>query len=224
MSAAETRDRICEAALRVANRDGLLAMTLDKVAKEAEVSKGGVMYHFRSKDELIRGVLEYFCGQCESMLIRAAADDGEPRMRWARCLVKCMFPAEPSADGRESEPVEWADSEERDELEDRADLTKRRGPGDQLPLSSEVLARFMLATLTAAVNKPDAMEPIREIAVRLRTRMLSDPADGIEQLLVWLAIDGLFLWQFMGLISADDPLMTQLAEALRRKVAPEAER
>lgn len=209
MSAAETRDRICEAALRVANRDGLLAMTLDKVAKEAEVSKGGVMYHFRSKDELIRGVLEYFCGQCESMLIREAADDAEPRMRWARCLVKCMFPAEPAPAGHES------DSGER--------IVAAKRPGDQLPLSSEVLARFMLATLTAAVNKPDAMEPIREIAVRLRTRMLSDPADGIEQLLVWLAIDGLFLWQFMGLISTDDPLMSQLAEALRRKVAPEAE-
>lgn len=215
MSAAETRDRICEAAMRVANRDGLLAMTLDKVAKEAQVSKGGVMYHFRSKDELIRGVLEYFCGQCESMLIHQAADDSEPRMRWARCLVKCMFPVDATLPPEKNSGAEHAGS---------SASSQPVKPGSQLPLSSEVLARFMLATLTAAVNQPEAMAPIRELAVRLRTRMLSDPVDGVEQLLVWLAIDGLFLWQFMGVLQPEDPLMIQLADALRKRVTPEGGR
>lgn len=68
MATTVTKDKICEAAMQLAIRDGLLAMTLDNVAKQAGISKGGVIYHFPSKDELVRGVLDYwrlmacFCG------------------------------------------------------------------------------------------------------------------------------------------------------------------
>ena len=72
---AVTKDKICEAAIRIASRDGLLAMTLENVARETGITKGGVMYHFPSKDELIRGVLEYFSQQCETMLMRRVIDD-----------------------------------------------------------------------------------------------------------------------------------------------------
>ncbi len=59
MATTVTKDKICDAAIQITVRDGLLAMTLDAVAKEAGISKGGVMYHFPSKDELVRGVLDY---------------------------------------------------------------------------------------------------------------------------------------------------------------------
>jgi len=76
-----TKDKICEAAVEIARRDGLLAMTLQNVAREAGITKGGVMYRFPRKDELIRGALEYFSQQCELMLTRRVVDDPEPRMR-----------------------------------------------------------------------------------------------------------------------------------------------
>ena len=41
----------------------------------------------------------------------------------------------------------------------------------------------------------------------------------MEQLLVWLTIDGLLLWQFMGLIGPDDPLILKVAESLRARIA-----
>ena len=184
-----TKETICEAAIQIASRDGLLAMTLENVAKEAGITKGGVMYHFPSKEELMRGVLEYFSTQCETMLMRRVVDDPEPRMRWARCMLDCLFPT-PS---------------------DEAKL-----PG---PLSSDVLARFFVAALTGAVTSPAAMQPLRELALRMRTRCLSDPRDGVEQLLVWLTIDGLLLWQFMGLIRPTDELIRQVGAALRDRIA-----
>ena len=52
----------------------------------------------------------------------------------------------------------------------------------------------------------------------MRSRFMSDPEDGIEQLLVWLTIDGLFLWQFMGLVESDDPLLPQIGHALRTRL------
>ncbi len=185
-----TRDKICEAAMQLAIRDGLLSMTLENVAKQAQISKGGVMYHFPSKDELVRGVLDYFSQQCETMLMRRVADDPEPRFRWARCMLDCLFP-------------------ESAEAETRAD------DGE---ISSDVLRRFFMAMLAGAVTSPAAMLPLRELATRMRKRFMSEPNDGMEQILVWLAIDGLFLWQFMGLIDSNDPLIAQVGETLRARI------
>lgn len=193
MSAHDTREKICEAAIRTASRDGLLAMTIDNVAKEAGVSKGGVMYHFPSKDDLVRGMLEHFGGQLERMVFERLADDPEPRFRWARSMLSCVFP-EPQSALPENES-----------------------------LSPEALDRFMLAALAAAINSPGVIEPLRQVALRLRQRLLSDPDDGLEQLLVWLALDGLFLWQFVGLIRRDEPLYAEIGAVLRAKTLAGAE-
>ena len=42
------RARLLDAAVAVVRRDGAQALTLDAVAAEAGVSKGGLLYHFRS--------------------------------------------------------------------------------------------------------------------------------------------------------------------------------
>ncbi len=189
MSANETRSKICEAAIRAAARDGLLSMTLDNVAKEAGVSKGGVMYHFPSKDELVSGVLEYFGNQVEQMVLQRIADDPNPRFRWARSMLTCLFPDSPSDNKT-----------------------------DGSALSPEIVDGFMLAAIAAAVNSPGLIEPLRQVGLRLRQRLLSDPEDGLEQLLVWLAVDGLFLWQFVGLIRRDEPLYAEIGAVLRAKV------
>ena len=47
--ASSSREKILDAAVQVAIRDGILAMTLDAVAREAGVSKGGLIYHFRRR-------------------------------------------------------------------------------------------------------------------------------------------------------------------------------
>lgn len=188
MSAQATRDKICEAAIQTASRDGLLAMTLDNVAKEAGISKGGVMYHFPSKDDLVRGMIEYFGTQLEQTVMRRIAEDPQPRFRWARSMLSCLFP----------------------ETDDPRI--------DDAPFSPAIVDRFMLTTLAAAVNSPGLIEPLRQVGIRLSRRLLSDPEDGMEQLLIWLAVDGLFLWQFVGLIGRDEPLYAEIGAALRRKV------
>ncbi|MCP2331906.1 TetR/AcrR family transcriptional regulator [Actinoalloteichus caeruleus] len=56
MSAA--RDRILDALESLLIDKGVLAATLDAVASEAGVSKGGLLYHFGSKEALFTGMLE----------------------------------------------------------------------------------------------------------------------------------------------------------------------
>lgn len=48
------------AAQEVLRRDGLRALTLDRVAKEAGVSKGGLTHHFPSKDILLIAMYNQF--------------------------------------------------------------------------------------------------------------------------------------------------------------------
>src|SRR3954464_1296024 len=58
-----TRDRLLDAAGAVVRRDGAQALTLDAVAAEAEVSKGGLLYHFKSKRDLVEGLIERWLAQ-----------------------------------------------------------------------------------------------------------------------------------------------------------------
>lgn len=55
----QTRSAIIEAALAVIGRDGASRLTFEAVARECGISKGAVTHHFRSKDEILRGVLQY---------------------------------------------------------------------------------------------------------------------------------------------------------------------
>lgn len=49
-------------------REGAIALTLEAVAKEANVSKGGLLYHFPSKEALVRGLLEHHLDRFEQAL------------------------------------------------------------------------------------------------------------------------------------------------------------
>jgi AcrR family transcriptional regulator len=71
--AIRTRLRILAAATAVIKRDGASRLTLDKVATEAGVSKGGLLYHFGSKDDLIVGLLDQTLADAGAELDQRAA-------------------------------------------------------------------------------------------------------------------------------------------------------
>ena len=74
-----TRERILTAAAEVARRQGVADFTLDKVAETAGVSKGGLLYHFPSKDDLIVALLDQTLRATELEIeARAAEMGGEP--------------------------------------------------------------------------------------------------------------------------------------------------
>ncbi|WP_415841676.1 TetR/AcrR family transcriptional regulator, partial [Paenibacillus macerans] len=55
---ASKRNAILQAAAKVARESGVEHLTLDAVAQEAGVSKGGLLYHFPNKEELISGMVK----------------------------------------------------------------------------------------------------------------------------------------------------------------------
>lgn len=80
-------EQILKAAEVIVARDGSSKLTLEAVAQEAQVSKGGLLYHFPNKEALIRAmvsrILDLFDGVHGSAML---ADKGGPG-QWTRSYV-----------------------------------------------------------------------------------------------------------------------------------------
>jgi AcrR family transcriptional regulator len=86
MPPARTKDRLLDAAQTVVHRDGAQALTQDAVAAEAEVSKGGLLYHFKSKRELVEGMVERWLSEFQREMEEADTE-------FVRGYVKASAPA-----------------------------------------------------------------------------------------------------------------------------------
>lgn len=62
------RDRILDAAVNVINRDGVRAVTFESVAAEAQLTRGGLLYHFPSREALLRGIDEHLVQAWETSM------------------------------------------------------------------------------------------------------------------------------------------------------------
>jgi AcrR family transcriptional regulator len=92
---APTIDLILTAAERVALRDGVLRLTVEAVAREAKLSKGGVLYHFATKESLIQAMLDRLIQYCEQEMAQHQQNDAAPG-RWTRAYVrKTLAPLTP---------------------------------------------------------------------------------------------------------------------------------
>ncbi len=72
------QDRLLDAAERVVARDGVSTLTLEAVAREAGVSKGGLLYHFPSKSDLITAFVERIGSRCEAKQAADVEPTGTP--------------------------------------------------------------------------------------------------------------------------------------------------
>ena len=77
----QTIDLILTAAERVVLRDSVMSLTLEAVAREANLSKGGVLYHFATKEALIQAMLERLIQYYERAIAQQQRDDAAPG-RW----------------------------------------------------------------------------------------------------------------------------------------------
>jgi AcrR family transcriptional regulator len=87
-----TRTRLIEAAERVVAGDGVARLTLDAVARKADVSKGGLLYHFPNKDALISAmVLRWVDGFERDIGQRLEVEEAGALGSWARAYAGATF-------------------------------------------------------------------------------------------------------------------------------------
>jgi AcrR family transcriptional regulator len=73
---ASSRDRILDATALVLLRDGGDSLTITAVASEAGISKGGLFYHFASKELLVEGLVDRFVASFDAMMAAAGPETG----------------------------------------------------------------------------------------------------------------------------------------------------
>ena len=81
------RDRILDSAAARLLKLGPVGLVLDAVASDAGLSKGGLLYHFRSKEALVAGLVARMLDGFDEVQDEAAGEDSEPAGAWARAYL-----------------------------------------------------------------------------------------------------------------------------------------
>jgi AcrR family transcriptional regulator len=90
-----TRVQILDAASRVVLDKGVIALTLEAVAQQAGISKGGLLYHFPSKNSLIVGMIERLIAEFDADLEQELS---ESNGNWLIAYVRASLRANPYRD------------------------------------------------------------------------------------------------------------------------------
>jgi AcrR family transcriptional regulator len=88
---ADARTRILDAVERIVVARGVAGLTLDAAAREAGVSKGGLLYHFASKEALLAGLMERLAAFMSREYDEAVARQPPGAGRVARAQIAWAF-------------------------------------------------------------------------------------------------------------------------------------
>lgn len=81
------RDFLLTAANTIVQRDGAESLTLDAVVRETSLSKGGVLYHFPTKEALLKAMIEKWIAGFEAS-IHTNLEGGTQAGAWLRAFIK----------------------------------------------------------------------------------------------------------------------------------------
>jgi AcrR family transcriptional regulator len=90
-----TRENILRSANKVILDKGADALTLEAVAEEAGISKGGLLYHFPSKKNLIQGMIESMIAKVDSALEEELVKSGG---NYLEAYIRASFKTETEPD------------------------------------------------------------------------------------------------------------------------------
>ncbi len=92
--AMQTRDSILRAASQIIARHGINAFTIEAVAQEAGITKGGVLHHFPSKEDLMNGLIDQVIEAFNTRLVAEMELEPEDQPgRWLRAYIRTVFSA-----------------------------------------------------------------------------------------------------------------------------------
>ena len=87
-NSSQTKSKLLEAAAQVVKEKGASGLTLDAVAKQAGVSKGGLLYHYPSKSALLSGMVAYLNNRFEQAIENQVA---QGKVTWLEAYVTMSF-------------------------------------------------------------------------------------------------------------------------------------
>lgn len=92
----QTRQQLLKAAVNLILTKGATQLTLDQVAADAGVSKGGLLHHYPTKDALVFGLMKLGFASFEDRIQRHLQADPSPTAgRWLRAYIHATFESAP---------------------------------------------------------------------------------------------------------------------------------
>ena len=86
----ETKRKLLEAASLVVKEKGVTGLTLEAVAKQANVSKGGLLYHYPSKQALLKATIVHLDEKFERAIAKQI-EQSEGKTSWLEAYVIMSF-------------------------------------------------------------------------------------------------------------------------------------
>ena len=173
-----SRIQILQAAVRVTERHGITALTLEAAAEEAGLTKPGLMYHFRSRDALLMAIQRYLVETWEEQLLAELGKPLEPSTAQERTAAYARVNAHGSASKAElAFMVESATSSELAQVWN--ELMARWVP--QPPVPDPAQLDLFLARLAAdglwlfEATRPASLAPEVKEALLRRIAALTEP-------------------------------------------------
>jgi len=85
------RSKLIECAAQIITEQGPNAVTLQAVADAAGVTKGGLLHHFKNKNQLSEAVSRYFIERLDAELGRLMAEDSVEYGRFTRAYINSIW-------------------------------------------------------------------------------------------------------------------------------------
>ncbi len=177
-----THDTLLTAAKRVVARDGVARLTLDTVAQEAGVSKGGVLYHFPTKNALVAAMMEsdISCWKAEVAACREA-EVAEGVLPEAGRNVRAFVSAAEGA------------------CERKAEAFREMFGGEDMSHWFATSPDLRAGMIAAVAGDHALLKRFRDEFAQWQSQFENDGIDPATATLVRLAADGLFFVDMLGL-------------------------
>lgn len=91
MTKTNKKSNILIAVSEIVKEKGVAKLTLEAVAKRAGISKGGLLYHYPSKDALIQGMVKEWTTTYFESIATLANNDSQEKGKWIRAYVNIAF-------------------------------------------------------------------------------------------------------------------------------------
>lgn len=85
------KSEILHAASKVVGEKGIFNLTLEAVAEQAGISKGGLLYHYPSKEALVKGMVEHLASNYREKIADNAEADPIEKGKWTRSFLDVTF-------------------------------------------------------------------------------------------------------------------------------------
>ena len=186
-----SRDKILDAAISIVAEAGVPQLTIEAAAAAAGVTKAGLIYHFKTRDELLAAVVEAMANEID---VYSRAKDASPG---AAKGPRAMTPGKPH-------------SELQAALLAQVEMTFA------MP---EPLQRLMRSLLQAHATNPTVMPPVQALFER-GYQMMATSSDPGRALLISLAMDGLQLIELLQLHEFTPAQRKIVKKAAQELIAP----